>query len=278
MTDSTSPKPAPRKAKPQTVLEVVRVTKLNDWMVRVTLGGEGFAAFQPNDSTDMYVKLLFVKPELGHTPPYDVAALREELAPEDRPVTRTYTIRSIDADAGTLDIDFVAHGDEGLAGPWAVNAKPGDQLVLLGPGGGYAPDATADWHLLVGDSSALPAISAALEAMPADAKGVAYVAVDHEEERQSLTVPEGIELVWHVEPGTAPDTERLARLVTSREWPEGRVQVFAHGERESIKALRRVFKERAVPREQLSISGYWAYGRTEDTFQAEKRTPIGKID
>jgi NADPH-dependent ferric siderophore reductase len=91
-------------------------------------------------------------------------------------------------------------------------------------------------------------------------------------------VPEGIELVWHVEPGTAPDTERLARLVTSREWPEGRVQVFAHGERESIKALRRVFKERAVPREQLSISGYWAYGRTEDTFQAEKRTPIGKID
>ncbi|UQN15332.1 siderophore-interacting protein [Gulosibacter sp. ACHW.36C] len=268
----------PRKAKPQTVLEVVRTTRLNDWMQRVTVGGPGFADFVPNDSTDAYVKLVFVKPELGLTPPYDMAVLREELDPDDRPITRTYTIRSIDAEAGTLDIDFVIHGEEGYAGPWAAKAQPGDQLVLLGPGGGYAPDAAADFHLLVGDSSALPAIAAALESLPADARGLAIVALDHEAERQEVAHPAGVELVWHVEAGTAADTERLAGLVTAREWPEGDVQVFAHGERETIKALRRVFREREVPRERLSISGYWALGRTEDRFQAEKREPIGKID
>ena len=268
----------PRKAKPQTVLEVVRTTRLNDWMQRVTLGGPGFVDFVPNDSTDAFVKLVFVKPELGLTPPYDMAVLREELAPDDRPITRTYTIRSIDAEAGTLDIDFVIHGEDGYAGPWAATAQPGDQLVLLGPGGGYAPDPAADFHLLVGDSSALPAIAAALESMPADARGLAIVALDHEEERQEVAHPADVELLWHVEEGIAADTERLAGLVTARDWPEGDVQVFAHGERETIKALRRVFREREVPRERLSISGYWALGRTEDRFQAEKREPIGKID
>lgn len=270
--------PRARKAKPQSVLEVVRTTRLNDWMQRVTLGGPGYAAFIPNDFTDAYVKLVFVKPELGLTPPYDMAKLREELAPEDRPVTRTYTVRSIDAEARTLDIDFVIHGDEGLAGSWAANAQPGDQLVLSGPGGGYAPNPEADWHLLVGDASALPAISAALEHLPTDARGLAFVAVDHDEERQEITHPVGVDLIWHVEAGTASDPERLATLATSREWPAGDAQVFAHGERESIKALRRVFKEREIPRERLSISGYWAFGRTEDKFQAEKREPIGKID
>ena len=67
-------------------------------------------------------------------------------------------------------------------------------------------------------------------------------------------------------------------VVRQFEWPAGRVHVFAHGERESMKALRPVlFVERELERAQVSLSGYWAYGRTEDRFQAEKREPIGKI-
>jgi NADPH-dependent ferric siderophore reductase len=54
------------------------------------------------------------------------------------------------------------------------------------------------------------------------------------------------------------------------------VRVFAHGERESIKAIGKVLRN--VPREGVSISGYWARGRTEDVFQAEKREPVGRID
>lgn len=248
-------------------------------MIRVTLGGPAFEQFQPKGVTDSYVKLLFAKPELGLTPPFDLAALREQLPPEDVPVTRTYTVRRINSAGRTIDIDFVVHGDEGLAGPWAAKAKPGDQIALMGPGGAYDPDATADWHLLVGDESATPAIAATLEALPKEATGVVFLECESPDDMIELAKPHGVEIVW-VRRDVRDDETKflLADAVRAYRWPAGRVQVFAHGERESMKALRDVFlKERGLLKEQLSLSGYWAAGRTEDKFQAEKREPIGVI-
>jgi NADPH-dependent ferric siderophore reductase len=275
---STPTAQAPRRTRPQTVLEVLETSWLAPHMVRVVAGGPGFAELTTNASTDKYVKIFFAKPELGLEPPYDVAALRETLAPEDLPVTRTYTVRHVDEAAQSLTIDFVVHGDEGIAGPWAASARPGDRLVVRGPGGMYAPDPTADWHLLVGDDSALPAIAAALEAMPRDAVGSALVEVAGEADVQPLDAPAGVEVTWLFR-GDAPagTTTLLPDAVHALPWRDGRVQVFAHGEREAMKALRRVFAARGVPREDLSLSGYWAYGRAEDRFQAEKREPIGQI-
>lgn len=268
-----------RKPKPQTLLQVIERRQLTPHMVRLILGGEGFSAFQDNGFTDQYVKLVSAKPELGLSAPFDMMHLRETLPPEDVPVTRTYTVRAVDHEAQTLTIDFVTHGDEGLAALWAAQASPGDQLVLMGPGGKYSPDPDADWHLFAGDASALPAIGSAIEALPDDARGYAFITLDHDEDRQEFaSVPEGFEVVWKVQEGTGADPNRLTALMQSREWLPGTVDVFAHGERESIKQVRRLLKEREVPRERISISGYWAYGRTEDRFQAEKREPIGKIE
>ncbi len=274
--EATRPARPPR---PQVVLEVQRTAWITPHMVRVTLGGPGFAGFQPSQATDMHVKLIFVRPELGIEPPYDLPALREAIDPDDRPVLRTYTIRSVDAAAGTLDIDFVVHGDEGLAGPWAANARPGDRLAFMGPGGGYRPDPTADWHLLAGDESALPAIAAALEALPADAVGVALIEAGDESDRLALTAPAGVELQWVLRDGRPAGTATtlLADTIAGLPWPEGRVQVFIHGEREAVKAIRDVLKPHEIDRSMLSLSGYWAFGRSEDRFQAEKREPIGQI-
>ncbi len=71
----------------------------------------------------------------------------------------------------SIAVDFVHHGDEGVAGPWAAAARPGDTIGLFGPGGGYAPNPAADRHLLAGDTSALPAISAACAACAASVEG-----------------------------------------------------------------------------------------------------------
>lgn len=227
--------------------------------MRVTLGGAGFVDFEDRTETDKYVKLMFT------TPP-----------PESLPVTRTYTIRSVDHDAQTLDIDFVVHGDEGLAGPWAANAGPGATLSLLGPGGGYAPNPDAAWYLFAGDLAALPAIAAALDALPAHAQGIAYIEVSGEESILPVNAPTGVEVHWIIDPEQSVD--QLADALRSAPWRDGRVDVFVHGERESMKALRRVlFDERGLERAQVSISGYWARGRTEDRFQAEKREPVGQI-
>lgn len=268
-----------RPPRPQLVFDVLATVWLTPHLVRITLGGPAFDDFQPKGVTDSYVKLLFAKPELGLTPPFDLAALREQLPPEDVPVTRTYTVRRINSDRRTIDVDFVVHGDEGLAGSWAAQAKSGDRIALMGPGGAYDPDATADWHLLVGDESATPAIAATLEALPDDATGVVFLEYGSPDDMIELAKPQGMDVVW-VRRGVRDDSTRflLAGAVSAYPWPAGRVQVFAHGERESMKALRDVFlKERGLSKEQLSLSGYWAAGRTEDRFQAEKREPIGVI-
>ncbi|MET4582862.1 NADPH-dependent ferric siderophore reductase [Conyzicola nivalis] len=267
----------PRPARSQIVLSVVRTEWLTPRMVRVVAGGAGFDDLIGNEFTDKYTKVIFVKPELGLEPPYDLTALRESLPQHDWPVVRTYTIRRIDSEAREVVIDFVVHGTEGVAGPWAAGAVAGDTLVLGGAGGAYAPRADTGWHVLAGDESAIPAIASALEAMPEDARGVAHIEVDDDTDVQLLTAPAGVILNWILRDG-ARTPDLLATAVDDAEWPEGvDAQVFAHGEREAMKAVRAVLARRGIPRDRFSLSGYWAYGRTEDRFQAEKREPIGVI-
>lgn len=267
------------KPRPQFSLRVLRTEKLSPHMVRVVAGGPGLAEFEPKDATDMYVKIHFLQPGVEYAEPVDVFALRETMPREQWPVTRTYTVRSFDAAAQEVAIDFVVHGDAGLAGPWAASAAPGDRIIFTGPGGAYRPNPDADWFLFAGDESALPAIAAALESLPAGARGQAYIEVDTAEDIQPLDKPDAVELTWVFRNGATPDASTaLLDAVANGAWPEGRVDSFVHGEREYMKALRDIlFKQRGLERGQVSLSGYWAYGRTEDYFQAEKKEPIGKI-
>src|SRR5690606_11637893 len=100
-----------------------------------------------------------------------------------------------------------------------------------------------------------------------------------EADRLDLTAPEGVQITWLYRGGLAAGTSTvLIDAVRNVVWRDGRVQVFVHGERGAMKALRAYFTdERGLDRAQLSLSPYWAYGRREDKFQAEKREPIGKI-
>ncbi|QUW19027.1 siderophore-interacting protein [Agrococcus sp. Marseille-Q4369] len=273
----SAPVRPPRPNRPQHVMEVVRVERIAPSMVRIWIGGDGYATFAPNAFTDAYVKIWFAKPELGLEPPYDVAALRESLAPDDLPVTRTYTVRAIADDSFAIDV--VVHGDQGLAGPWAARVQPGERVVFGGPGGAFAPDETAAWHLFLGDESSLPAIARSVESLPATARGAALIEVRDGSEELPFSAPDGFEVRWlHRGEASADTVGLLADQTAALELPEGRGQVFAHGERESMKALRdELLVRRGLERSQVSLSGYWALGRTEDRFQAEKREPIGQI-
>ena len=260
-----------RPARPQAILTVQEVRGISPNLIRVKVGGEGFDALSPNEATDKYVKLMFADPKHGLTPPYDLAELREN-SPEKLPRNRTYTVREINADEKWLSLDFVIHGDKGIAGPWARGAQPGDRLVMVGAGGKYQPDADAPWHLLIADHTAIPAVSTAIEAMDTQARGIVIAAVEDEDDRLLPDPPAGVTVAW------VDNDDELISTVRGLDWPEGPPQVFAHGERETIKSIRAILKEHEVPRDLLSISAYWARGRAEDQFQAEKREPIGKID
>jgi len=254
-----------------TVAQVHRVERLTPHMTRVVLGGDGLAGFPAGEYTDHYVKLLFPAEGVTYPEPFDLQRIRAELPREQWPSTRTYTVRRWSPAARELTIDVVLHGDEGLAGPWAMRVQPGDTVRFGGPGGGYAPAEDADWHLLAGDESALPAIAASVERLPKGARAYVFIEVAGPEEELKLETPGDATVTW-LHRGGARVGDALVQAVTELEFPPGDVHAFVHGEAGFVKELRRLLlRERGVPRERLSISGYWRLGHDEDRWQATKR-------
>src|ERR1700756_1652941 len=253
-------------------------------MVRVVLGSSRFDTFVPSNFTDSYVKLVFVEGDV------DVAGVSRpltrdsfaDLPPEKKPSVRTMTVRDVDVAAGELTVDIVVHGEHGIAGPWAEAAQPGEPIYLMGPGGAYTPDPAADWHLLAGDESALPAIATALEALPPNAVGKAFIEVAGPEDEIPLTAPESVEVSWVYRGGRADlvaedragDFAPLIEAVTTAQWLPGQVHVFIHGEAQTVMHNLRPYirKEHGVDAKWASsISGYWRRGRTEETFRQWKK-------
>ena len=270
--------------RPLQSFEVVITRKLAPHMVRVVLGSSTFNTFVPSNFTDSYIKLVFVADDV------DVAELPQpltqdsfaDLAPDKRPSVRTMTVRRVDVPAREITLDIVVHGDHGVAGAWAASAQPGQRIYLMGPGGAYTPDPAADWHLLAGDETGLPAISAALEALPANAIGKAFIEVGGPDDEIPLTAPEGVEVNWVYRGGRADlipeehagDFAPLIEAVTTAEWLPGQVHVFIHGEAQAVMHNLRPYirKERGVEAKWASsISGYWRRGRTEETFRQWKK-------
>ncbi|MDJ0457286.1 siderophore-interacting protein [Arthrobacter sp. NQ7] len=270
---------ATKKSRPQVNLTVLRKEQLTPHMVRIVAGGDGFKDFTNNGFVDRYVKIVFPQPGVEYPSPLDLWEIRETMPREQWPFTRTYTLRWVNTGAQELAIDFVVHGDEGLAGPWAARAEPGETLTFTGPGGAYNPNPEADWYLFAGDEAALPAIAACIEALPPEASGMAFLEVGSEAEIQPISAPAGLDVTWLPRNGVpAGSSDLLIKAVADADWPGGSVDVFAHGERGYMKALREVFfKQRGLERRQVSLSGYWAQGRVEDVFQAEKKLPVGQI-
>jgi NADPH-dependent ferric siderophore reductase len=260
-----------RKAPKATEARVVHTERITPHMVRVVLGGPGLDGFAADTYTDHYVKLLFAPEGVSYPEPFDMERIRAEFPREQWPTTRTYTVRAWDPVHRELTIDFVVHGDEGLAGPWAARARAGETVRFLGPGGGYAPDAAADWHLLAGDESALPAIAVALEQLPEGARAHVLIEIADAAEEQKLATATGIDVTW-LHRGDRPTGEALVEAVTTLDFPAGDVHAFVHGEAGFVKELRRHLRlDRGVPRERLSISGYWRLGKTDEGWRAMKR-------
>ncbi len=261
----------PQRSAVPTRLTVTATETITPALRRVWFRTDDLSAFAASTYTDRYVKLVFPKPGVTYPEPLDMRVLRQTLPPEDMPVVRTYTALFPDVDAGTLAIDFVVHGDEGVAGPWARRAVAGDVLLANGPGGAYRPDPDADWHLLVGDESAVPAITAALAVLPEDAIVRVAVLVDSADDEPDLPVPAKGELTFVHRAGNGDDGPLLA-AIRAFDWPTGRVHVFAHGEAQEImhKVRPYLFGERGLARDQVSISGYWRRGRTEEGFREWK--------
>ena len=174
-----------------------------------------------------------------------------------RPVIRNYTVREYRPEVRELDIDFVVHGDHGVAGPWAESLPLGATVGLIDQGCGYR-HVEADDVVLVGDESALPAVVGILRDLPRATRGHAIVEVPDLADAQAVDAPEGVLVHWVVREAAATVGSRA--LEHLRELPAfpGTVSAFAAGESKLATGARRhLVNERGVPKANIDFCGYW---------------------
>lgn len=236
---------------------VISSQRLTPNMQRIVLGGEELADFPPGQESG-YIKLIF-----GDDP--------------DTRRMRTYTVRAFDPDKPELVVDFALHDDSegddaGLASHWAQHADPGTEILVGGPGDKKLVNMDADWFLLAGDMTALPAISCNLEQMPRNARGYAVIEVVSEADRQPLDAPAGIAIHWVINPHPGSDANALLHKIRTLPWLDGKPSIWAACEFSAMRALRKFFKqEKQVQRDELYVSSYWKLGRSEDQHKIDKR-------
>lgn len=299
----------PEVLRPEYVMfqaRVARTERLGPSFVRITFTGDELHRFGIGGG-DQRVKLILPRPggTLVDMPGGDGWYTRWQAMPDDtRPTLRTYTVRAYRERPAELDIDFVLHGvDSGHGGPastWAAAAEPGDEVGLLGPdrpgtgrmwGCEWSPPRTARRLVLAGDETAVPAMAAIVESLPADSRGVVCAEVPTADDVQDWRAPRGVEIRWLVRQrpnGTLPHGALLEESVTGAlgelgpnraepsgpdeadvdaatlwEVPEagstdGEFYGWLAGEAAVIKRLRRLLvREHSVPRASVAFMGYW---------------------
>ncbi|MFI8072059.1 siderophore-interacting protein [Streptomyces sp. NPDC086033] len=262
-------------------LQVVRTRRLGPSLVRVSFAGEDLRHFL-SDGRDQSLSLFL--PAEGRTEPGVPVELGDgwwqawrELPDEVRAVMRSYTLRSLRRDPDEIDIDFVLHEPAGPASRWAARAAAGDRVQLLGPAVAdnrairFRPPEDTDLVLLWGDETALPAVSAILEALPAGRRARVWLEVRDAGDIQDLATEADAEITWLVaeETGAQCSPMALGALRDARLPDAERPYVWMAGESGCVKELRRHFvRERGIDRRRVTFVGYWRQGMTEEQLRA----------
>lgn len=229
-----------RRGRPWT-LRVVKAFEIAPRMRRVQLTAENLDEFQPKPGQEVVLQLA--------QPNGDVAR-------------RHYTIRRFDRATKLIDIDFVLHGHRTPGVAWALEAGPGDSVDIRGPRGRVALDPSADWHLFLGDETAMPAIFALIEALPPNAQAFAFLEIGDDQDRLDVNAVEQLRLEFRSRNGAAPGpNDILARALEGFSFPSGKGQAITLGETSNIRALRHALVERGLDRSQIYSEGYWRPGR-----------------
>lgn len=244
-------------------ITVVKTQRLSPHFQRVTFTGEDLARLKWRGfdqwgrlflPTEAHGSLSYVPQKLT-TGSY----LKMLTVPSSkRPIIRNYTLRQWRPEELEVDIDFVIHGDRGVAGPWAQRAKPGDELMMIDQGCGWP--GTPGAVVIAADETALPAALGILRDLPSDATGLAIIEVSDAADIQESLTPPGVDLRWVIRhSGLTPGTLALEELIVSK-LPDGPRHAFGIGESRLATGLRRhLVKTVGWDKSEVSFCGYWKY-------------------
>ena len=244
------------------VLEVRNVEPLTPHMLRVTLGGDDLEGFT-SPGFDDHVKLFFPNPETGELALPQLGAQGvEKPAPDEAPrLMRDYMPRRYDAASNTLVIDFAMH-DSGPATQWAREAKPGDPIGVGGPRGSFVIPMNFDGYVLIGDDTALPAISRRLAELPAGALAFVFAEIDSPADRLRFASDADVVVEWIYREGTpAGESTALMDALQDAALPAGDVHAWIAAEAGVAKALRRHLVDiRGLNPKWVKAAAYWRRG------------------
>ena len=246
-------------------LTVLRTEEVTPRMRRVVLGGDDLAGFD-SPGADDHIKLFFPNADGEFVLPTMTPEGPKYPEGEAPSPARDYTPRWWDHARGELAIDFVLHGDHGVAGPWAARAQPGDRLGVGGPRGSFVVADDYDGYVLIGDETALPAVSRWLEILPETAEIQVLIEVADEAERQDLGQGDNVRIQWLERNGfAAASSSLLEEALADFEAPEGDTFYWIGTESRRARMMRRFFEDHhGVPRDWIRSTGYWK-AHPEDT-------------
>jgi NADPH-dependent ferric siderophore reductase len=240
---------SPRRVRHETrrrALTVKQVEKIAAHMIRITLTGDlaGFTSLGFDD----HVKLFF--PD---------GTNNADGAPNM--LGRDFTPRRYDPANNTLEIDFAIH-DAGPATRWAVQAKAGSELTLGGPRGSFIIPTAYDWHLLIGDETALPAISRRLAELPSKTRLVVVGEVEGTADELDFATEANATVVWaHRNGAAAGASDALAKSLATLKMPAGDYYAWVACESLTAKALRRqLIADHGANPKWMRAAGYWRRG------------------
>lgn len=251
--------------------------------IRITLSGNDVSDFK--NTTIGVNNKIFIAPEgvaEVHLPEFDME--KGAWKPMDealKPYVRTYTHRGINVEKNELYIDFVAHGDEGPASNWAINAQIGDALgVAMGcdPSELYP---AADWYMLVGDGTAIPVLGSILETLPAEARVNAVIEVESAEDIQKLYTQAQAKIEWIINPTSGQNSvvaKRVKEIIAEHSEEPSKFGYVAT-EFDTVKELRNLLrKELNWTKDELYAYSYWKFGKAESASEADRRAEKASVE
>ncbi|UEP23837.1 siderophore-interacting protein [Burkholderia ambifaria] len=246
------------------LLQVVRVHAVTPHLLRVTLGGPDLADFE-SSSFDDHVKVFFPPPGAERPAMPTLGANGPEFPEgEPKPVARDFTPRRFDRAACELDLEFVLN-HPGPASQWAAQARVGQWLGVGGPRGSFVVPIDFDWHLLIGDDTALPAIARRLEQLPAGARAAVVLEVADRTAQIAFDTRADVHEIWRFRAeaeAEAADGDALLNAVRELPLPSsGDGYVWAAGEAQSMRAVRlHLTGERGIDKSRIRAAAYWKRG------------------
>ncbi|RLZ10494.1 siderophore-interacting protein [Faecalibacter macacae] len=237
-------------------------------LIRLFIGSDDVEVFEET-TLGGTCKLSF--PPLGirdiHFAEYDTDK-NKWYTPSDKfkPVTRTYTLRGINASENELIVDVADHGDNGPGSRWARNAQIGDRIGVSMKAKKKELAPKADFVCLAADLTGLPVISVIIESLPANTKGIVCVEVPSKDDVHKIETKANLEFKWIINPQRGKGTA-LAKLVTSQKFPkrkDGSRFTYVAGESQSIKKIKTFFKDDLEwKKDEFYCTSHWKAGKAE---------------